>query len=163
MLWYALFFILSLIKKFSQRAPVSLLNSTGEKLEITEVSELPEIHGKLYYFLETTDSNDSEKIIKKEIIGISIYLENKIYYMSSENSTEEKFAEKLKQIMEDDKIEKYGYDMASDYILLKQMGITIKNMVYDAKVAAYILNPTSKYTFDVITSENYMDFVVHEE
>ena len=73
--------------------------------------------------------------------------------MSSENSTEEKFAEKLKQIMEDDKIEKYGYDMASDYILLKQMGITIKNMVYDAKVAAYILNPTSKYTFDVITRD----------
>ena len=73
--------------------------------------------------------------------------------MSSENSTKEKFAEKLKQIMEDDKIEKYGYDMASDYILLKQMGITIKNMVYDAKVAAYILNPTSKYTFDVITRD----------
>ena len=73
--------------------------------------------------------------------------------MSSENSTEEKFAKKLKQIMEDDKIEKYGYDMASDYILLKQMGITIKNMVYDAKVAAYILNPTSKYTFDVITRD----------
>ena len=73
--------------------------------------------------------------------------------MSSENSTEEKFAEKLKPIMEDDKIEKYGYDMASDYILLKQMGITIKNIVYDAKVAAYILNPTSKYTFDVITRD----------
>ena len=43
--------------------------------------------------------------------------------------------------------------MASDYILLKQMGITIKNIVYDAKVAAYILNPTSKYTFDVITRD----------
>ena len=124
-----------------------------EKLEITETSEFPEIHGKLYYFLETTDSNDSEKIIKKEITGISIYLENKIYYVPSGNPTTEKFVENLKQIMEDDKIEKYGYDMASDYILLKQMGITIKNMVYDAKVAAYILNPTSKYTFDVITRD----------
>ena len=144
------------IERFKLREGVSENTSAQnkvEKLEITEVSELPEIHGKLYYFLETTDSNDSEKIIKKEIIGISIYLENKIYYMSSENSTEEKFAEKLKQIMEDDKIEKYGYDMASDYILLKQMGITIKNIVYDAKVAAYILNPTSKYTFDVITRD----------
>ena len=144
------------IERFKLREGVSENTSVQnkvEKLEIVEVSELPEIHGKLYYFLETTDSNDSEKIIKKEITGISIYLENKIYYMSSENSTEEKFAEKLKQIMEDDKIEKYGYDMASDYILLKQMGITIKNMVYDAKVAAYILNPTSKYTFDVITRD----------
>ena len=144
------------IERFKLREGVSENTSAQnkvEKLEITEVSELPEIHGKLYYFLETTDSNDSEKIIKKEIIGISIYLENKIYYMSSENSTEEKFVENLKQIMEDDKIEKYGYDMASDYILLKQMEITIKNMVYDAKVAAYILNPTSKYTFDVITRD----------
>ena len=29
----------------------------------------------------------------------------------------------------------------------------MKNIVYDAKIAAYILNPTSKYTMDVIARD----------
>lgn len=121
----------------------------AEKLEIIEASEFPEIHEKLYYFLQTKESSNSDNIIKKEITGISIYSENKIYYIASH----EGFQEQLKSIFEDEKIEKYGYDLAQDYILLKQMGITMKNIVYDAKIAAYILNPTSKYTIDVIARD----------
>ena len=121
----------------------------AEKLEIIETSEFPEIHEKLYYFLQTKESSNSDNIIKKEITGISIYSENKIYYIASH----EGFQEQLKSIFEDEKIEKYGYDLAQDYILLKQIGITMKNIVYDAKIAAYILNPTSKYTIDVIARD----------
>lgn len=121
----------------------------AEKLEIIETSEFPEIHKKLYYFLQTKESSNSDNIIKKEITGISIYSENKIYYIASH----EGFQEQLKSIFEDEKIEKYGYDLAQDYILLKQIEITMKNIVYDAKIAAYILNPTSKYTIDVIARD----------
>jgi len=121
----------------------------AEKLEIIETSEFPEIHEKLYYFLQTKESSNFDNIIKKEITGISIYSENKIYYIASH----EGFQEQLKSIFEDEKIEKYGYDLAQDYILLKQIGITMKNIVYDAKIAAYILNPTSKYTIDVIARD----------
>jgi len=121
----------------------------AEKLEIIETSEFPEIHEKLYYFFQTKESSNSDNIIKKEITGISIYSENKIYYIASY----EGFQEQLKSIFEDEKIEKYGYDLAQDYILLKQIGITMKNIVYDAKIAAYILNPTSKYTIDVIARD----------
>ena len=123
--------------------------SKAEKLEIIEASEFPEIHEKLYYFLQTKESSNPDNIIKKEITGISIYSENKIYYIASH----EGFQEQLKSIFEDEKIEKYGYDLAQDYILLKQIGITMKNIVYDAKIAAYILNPTSKYTIDVIARD----------
>ena len=123
--------------------------SKVEKLEIIEASEFPEIHEKLYYFLQTKESSNPDNIIKKEITGISIYSENKIYYIASH----EGFQEQLKSIFEDEKIEKYGYDLAQDYILLKQIGITMKNIVYDAKIAAYILNPTSKYTIDVIARD----------
>ena len=130
-------------------------NSTGSVLsqevhfEIVEATDIPDLKGKLYYYLELKDNQDNEKIIKKDITGISIYNENKIYYIKSH----EGFINKLKQIFEDESIEKYGYDLAQDYILLKQVGITMKNIVYDAKVAAYILNPTSKYTIDVIARD----------
>ena len=120
-----------------------------EKLEIVETNEIPDLKGKLYYYLELANNANEDNIIKKDIIGISIYSENKIYYIQKH----EKFEEQLKSIFEDENIEKYGYDLAEDYILLKQIGITMKNIVYDAKVAAYVLNPTSKYTIDVIARD----------
>ena len=120
-----------------------------EKLDIVETTEIPNLNGKIYYYLELEEDLSEEKIIKKAITGISIYNDNKIYYITAHDG----FIAKLKQIFEDEQIEKYGYDLAEDYILLKQIGITMKNIVYDAKVAAYILNPTSKYTMDVIVRD----------
>ncbi len=128
-----------------------------QHLEIIETNEIPNLKGeqtknkqdKLYYFLQTRESSKTDDIIKKEITGISIYSENKIYYITSHDG----FEDQLKTIFEDEQIEKYGYDLAQDYILLKQIGITMKNIVYDAKIAAYILNPTSKYTIDVIARD----------
>ena len=117
--------------------------------KIIETKEIPSLNGKLYYYLEVKENLAPEKIIKKDITGISIYSENKIYYIAEHNG----FEEKLKNIFEDETIEKYGYDLAQDYILLKQIGITMKNIAYDAKVAAYILNLTSKYTMDVIARD----------
>ena len=126
--------------------------SQNEKLEIIETAEIPtNLNGKLYYYLELEENNNEEYIIKKDITGISIYSENKIYYIQSNKC--ENFVEKLKTIFEDKAIEKYGYDLAEDYILLKQIGITMQNIVYDAKVASYVLNPTSKYTMDIIVRD----------
>lgn len=124
--------------------------SKEKHFEIVETAKLPNLkEKKLYYFLQTEENSNLEDIIKKEITGISIYSENKIYYIC----LHEGFKEQLKDIFEDEQIEKYGYDLAQDYILLKQLGITMKNIVYDAKIAAYILNPTSKYTIDVIARD----------
>ena len=119
-------------------------------LDIIETKEIPDLkNNKLYYYLECKDNQNQENIIKKDIAGISIYTENKLYYIKADKD----FARKLKKIFEDENIEKYGYDLSEDYILLKQIGITMKNIVYDVKVAAYILNPTSKYTMDVIARD----------
>ena len=87
------------------------------KLEVIETKQIPNLNGKLYYYLELKENQNPELIIKKDIIGISIYSENKIYYIKSHES----FIEQLKQIFEDKEIEKYGYDLAEDYILLKQI------------------------------------------
>ncbi len=148
------------IDKFRLRGEGSAVNGTNSEdikeqhFEIIETNEIPNLKGekkqsKLYYFLQTKENNNSDNIIKKEITGISIYSENKIYYIVSH----EGFKDQLKGIFENEKIEKYGYDLAQDYILLKQIGITMRNIVYDAKIAAYILNPTSKYTIDVIARD----------
>ena len=119
------------------------------KIEVKDITEIPNLDGKLYYYLDLQDNSNEEDIIKKDIIGIAIYNEKNIYYMQKTQD----FEEKLKKVFEDEKIEKYGYNLAQDYILLKQIGITMKNIVYDAKIAAYILDPTSKYEIDIIVRE----------
>lgn len=119
------------------------------QLEIIEKDEIPELNGKLYYYLDLQDNAEENDIIKKTIIGIAIYSENKIYYIPRKNG----FEEKLKKVFENNDIEKYGYNLSEDYILLKQIGITVNNIVYDAKVAAYILDPTSKYDIDIIVRD----------
>ena len=139
------------IERFGLRDGIVSTEGTKkeEHFEIVETTEIPNLNGKLYYYLELKENQDEEKIIKKDIVGISIYSANKIYYIKQHDG----FESKLKDIFEDESIEKYGYDLAQDYILLKQAGITMKNIAYDAKVAAYILNPTSKYTMEVIARD----------
>ena len=123
-------------------------NVEVKHFDIVETSEIPNVT-KLYYFLQTEEYDNTEFIIKRKITGISIYSDNKIYYIVEH----EGFEQQLKKLFENEQIEKYGYDLAQDYILLKQIGITMKNIAYDAKIAAYILNPTSKYTIDVIARD----------
>ena len=142
------------IERFKLREAVGGVVTDGqaeakEHFEIVETTEIPTLNGKLYYYFQLTENQDTEKIIKRDVTGISIYSENKIYYITLHDG----FISQLKNIFEDESIEKYGYDLAQDYILLKQIGITMKNIAYDAKVAAYILNPTSKYTIDVIARD----------
>ncbi len=120
-----------------------------DNLEIIEKSEFPNITEKLYYYFESEKNDSEEDIIKKDIKAIGIYFENKIYYIKNDNQ----FINKLKKLFENEKIEKYGYNLAQDYIILKQNGITMKNITYDAKIAAYILNPTSKYEMDIIARD----------
>ncbi len=93
---------------------------------------------KMIYFLETENSEDDELIIKKKIIGIGIYGENnKVYYIKNPK------IEELKSLFENDKIEKIGYNLSEDYVLLRQNGIKMKSIKYDIEVAGYDIDPTN--------------------
>ena len=142
------------IDKFSLRTAENVIvkKEENQKIEIIETDQIPDLNGKLYYYLELENNNNEENIIKKDIVGIGIYSNEKLYHISK--SAE--FEKILKEIFENEKIEKYGYNLAEDYILLKQTGITMKNIVYDQKVATYILEPTSKLDIDII-SRDYLE------
>ena len=109
----------------------------------------------LYYYFEKTETNDTTLIIKKIIKYINIYekTENKVYTMDFDNI-------KFKNIFENKDILKCGYRIKEDYIVLKQNGINPQNMMYDAKIATYILNSTSNlYSLEDI-SKQYLDLEI---
>ena len=121
---------------------ISDLVNIVEINDVNEVIEKIKTSGKMIYILEKENLESSSKIIKKKIKAISIYVaeNNTSFYIKID---EENLISLFKDIFEDAQIKKYGYDLAEDYVMLKEIGINVANTYYDAKIAAYDLNPTS--------------------
>ena len=135
----------------------------NEDITIKEAEEKINKQKKLCFYLGLEENKNDEYIIKKDIVSIAIYNleENEIYYIKRENQ-ENKFEEFLKRIFEDEKIEKIGYELGKVYILLKQIGINVKNLKYDVTVASYILDPAEgKYLIDNLI-EKYLELDINE-
>ena len=96
---------------------------------------------EMTFNLVTKSVEDQSKIIKEQIIGMSVYNnENKeVYYVNLENNEIQEF----KEIFEEEKIRKIGIDLSKTYILLKQENINLKGIYYDIAIASYIINPTN--------------------
>ena len=133
-----------------------------EKFEIKEISieELKsKINQELFYKFSTIEENKDEYIIKNKIDKVYAYFkdENTVYFsniLGKENI--------LKEIFEDGNIKKYGYKTSTDYLLLKQLGITTKGIVYDAEIAVYDLDPSNmKYKMEDVAYQ-YLDFSIEE-
>ena len=117
---------------------------------------------KLYFSFLTNKSEEESYIIKEEIIGISIVniKENKVYYFQFTSQEEKKLY--LKQIFENEEVCILGYELSRDAILLKQIGIEHGKFLFDAKIAAYLLSPTtSKYTLEGLSMQ-YLDIDIQE-
>ncbi len=127
---------------------------TGPKsLNLEELKKDIEEDGKIIYYLGTKPIDNAEKIIKEEITSISIYNEkqNKVYVIDYSSKGFEAF---IKYVFEDTTIEKYGFKLSKDYIILKQMGIEFNNIKFDIEVAAYILNSSNnKFTIEMLAKE----------
>ena len=160
--------VLEIFKRLNFKRYIERFNLTEEKqenktledlfkiIEIQQIDETLKIikqQKKIYYYITTKQTNNPNDIIKEEINAIYIYNneKNEIYYITNKN---ERLKEFLKNIFEENAIEKYGFNLTHDYILLKQIDITMENLKYDAQVAAYILNSTkSKYTIEELAEE----------
>ena len=44
---------------------------------------------------------------------------------------------KFKEIFEDEKIAKYGFELSQDYVMLRELGINMKNLIYLASLLAF--------------------------
>ena len=134
-------------------SPTNLANlGTGPK-NADDIKSKVQEEGKLVYYFETEPRDNEEDIIREKITSISIYIEtqNTVYYIDSNINEFESF---IKEIFENATIEKYGFKLSRDYIILKQMGIEFNNIKFDAEVAAYILNSSNnKITIEMLAKE----------
>ena len=150
----------NLNKELEEKKAEIKINVVEKGIEdlIKEIKKL--IKNKLIFYFETTPSKDESRIIKKDILGIGIYEKNgNIIYTKLSNAQD---ILKLKDIVENENISKISYNIKEDYVLLKEYGINIKGIKYDADVASYILNPTNtKHTIKDIAMQ-YLDIDLDE-
>ena len=140
----------------TEKTDLSKLFEIEQDATIKEVEDYLNKQNKLIFYLGLEEDSNPELIIKSKITSISIFNseENKAYFIKE---TQDGFVDFLKKIFENDKIEKYGYNLSNVYILLKQIGISIQNIKYDIAVAAYIIDPSiGKYPIDGLI-EQYLN------
>ena len=106
------------------------------------MAEQKNINNKIEKENVSDEKSDNEKmlpkIINEKITAICIYIDKVYYILVKEDTLEE-----LKEVFEDVSIKKVSMDFSKSYIILKQKGIKINNLGFDAKIAAYLLNPTN--------------------
>lgn len=147
------------IQSSSEGKDLSTLFKINKDATIKDVQDFIYKQKKVIFYLGLEEEKNPELIMKYKITSISIYNSetNETYFIkSSENG----FFDFLKKIFEDEKIEKYGYELSYIYILLRQIGILIQNIKYDITVASYILDSSiGKYPMDELI-EQYLNINV---
>lgn len=132
----------------------------NQEKDIAEIIKSIKEKKEIIYHLELEKINEN-RIIDKKIKSISIYNNESNEATYIYNIEEKKFIENFKTIFEDENIKKIGYDLGIDYVILKELGIEPQNIFFDAKIAEYDLNPTSKGTLQEI-SIKYLDIDINE-
>ena len=95
---------------------------------------------ELIFYIETENINDETRIIKKCIKGIGIYVNSEnIYYIKINDNIQ-----RLKHILKMKKLKKLGTILKEDYVLLKEYGIELKGIKYDAEITSIYIKP-NKY------------------
>ena len=144
---------------------ITLIDYSDEKEKCLEVLNKIKNQNKMFYIITTRDmdlkeqeESDNPIIIPKEIDSIYMSLDNVVIKISNKNN----IINCLKDILEDNKIKKIGFNQKEEYILFKQLGIDFNGVEFDTKIAAYILNPTnSKYVLEDLFKE-YLDIDIKD-
>ncbi|MEG2538912.1 MAG: DNA polymerase I [Clostridium sp.] len=123
----------SLIGKLSSK-----IDSVQEEaVELDDIRTYTDISEVISVINEDTVLNI---IPKKDKTGLHGFIVNRGYFIDSENIT------LLKDIFEDPNIEKRAYNGKDVYSRLFKSNVQMRGLVFDAEIAAYIINPSeSKY------------------
>ncbi len=105
---------------------------------------------------ETTSTN----ALNAELVGVSLSMqENEAFYIPMPADREETMSRlsPLREIFEDDSIEKVGQNMKYDITVLANYGIEVKGKLFDTMIAHYVLQPELYHGMDYL-AEIYLDY-----
>lgn len=154
----------------------SMLARLPEEYQKEVVEEISDDNFK---FVEIKDLRELEKNIKdKKSFAFKFISDGKIYegvkpiYLAIKVKDEavnfiaydDIDFDYLKEIMEDEGLEKLGYSLKEDIIILMDLDIDLKNYSHDVEIAEYLLNSTkSDYDINKISMDYFKNGYLDEE
>ena len=146
---------------FQEKKNVKTLFDIIETASLEDVANIIKTQKKLVYFFGKIEDKTSKGIIKKNINSINIFNNEKdeVYYFRINNL--EDFLAQFRDILEDETIQKCGFSMNEDYVILMENNVHLSSISYDAEIAGYVLNPTLKPTMQNLAQE-YLDIDINE-
>ncbi|CEP79368.1 DNA polymerase I [Paraclostridium sordellii] len=137
----------SLISRIGENSDIKS-ESDNINLSIKELVNIEEfikdVKSKKSLILKAIRKNGN--ILEKNLMTIYLSINGEdIYYISEEN------LDKIRELLINDEIKKYGYELKDDYITLRPYGIFLNNMYFDISIAEYLIDSSSaNYTYDSI-------------
>lgn len=85
-------------------------------------------------------------ILEKNIMQIYLSVDGEELFWADESQIEE-----IKELLVDEDLRVYGYNLKEDYIALRSYGISLSNIYFDIAIAEYLIDSSSSnYTYDSI-------------
>ena len=126
------------------------------KEDISNLSTFAKKYKTVCFDTETTSTN----ALEAEIVGLSIsFVEGEAYYipMPAERSEATTRLSMLREIFENEEIEKVGQNIKYDITVLANYGIEVKGKLFDTMIAHYILQPELYHGMDYL-AEIYLNY-----
>ncbi len=156
----------SLIKRIPENSLTISEKETGEKNEMADKKEVADFkfeiitEEKLDEFLEELKKQEVVALASKTIGGKK-YFDQKIEGLAFSWKTgrakyifwNEKTKEKLKSILENEKINKIGFDLKADLEVLMNYKVKLRGIHFDVLLAKYVLSPGEKINFSEMVLE----------
>lgn len=107
-----------------------------------------------------------ENILRDKVIAIAIAVDTtKQYYIDLRGFEEADVAiDKLKEILEEEAIEKISHDMKKEILHFYPYGITIKNLSFDTMIGEYLIDPAkTNYSLKELAAQYFGENLMEEE
>lgn len=129
---------------------IARLDSNAEELKVI-VNKLEDVKEFI------NKAKNSKKLILKTISKSGNILEKNIMqiYLSVDGEelfwVDESQIDEIKELLVDEDLRVYGYNLKEDYIALRPYGISLSNIYFDIAIAEYLIDSSSSnYTYDSI-------------
>ena len=135
---------------FLKNMKVNKTNTDIKLKEINDIDELNNLDDKVSFYIEIDKSNYH----LGNILGMGIYDGKNSYYIKPEL-----IKDAIKYI---NSKKKCTYDLKKHYVILKKLGIELKNVIFDSSIAAYLLNYNVKDDISYLANQFGFDIMFYD-
>jgi DNA polymerase-1 len=118
------------------------------------------------YFAVDTETTNQDPMLA-ELVGLSlahrpheaVYIPLRHAYLGVPSQLDAMLVlERLRPLLEDASIPKYGQNIKYDYIVLQRQGITMQGLAFDTMIAGYLLNPSRRMNNLDALAQEYLQY-----